>query len=40
MSFLSLTLWDAWTAAAMTVVIWALIAFPATYAALRWDRDE
>ncbi|WP_030764344.1 MULTISPECIES: hypothetical protein [unclassified Streptomyces] len=39
-SFLSLTLWDAWTAAAMTVVIWALIAVPATYAALRWDRDE
>lgn len=39
-SFLSLTLWDAWTAAAMTVAIWALIAFPATYAALRWDRDE
>ncbi|WP_406076308.1 hypothetical protein [Streptomyces virginiae] len=39
-SFLCMTLWDAWTAAAMTVAIWALIAFPATYAALRWDRDE
>ncbi|MFE5521800.1 hypothetical protein ACFQ9Q_29385 [Streptomyces virginiae] len=39
-SFLCMTLWDAWTAAALTVAIWALIAFPATYAALRWDRDE
>ncbi|WP_328792178.1 hypothetical protein [Streptomyces sp. NBC_00273] len=39
-SYLSLTIWDAWTAAAMTVAIWALIAFPATFAALRWDRDQ
>ncbi|MFI8393037.1 hypothetical protein [Streptomyces sp. NPDC085540] len=39
-SYFSLTLWDAWTAAAMSVAIWALIAFPATFAALRWDRDR
>ncbi|MFF4448482.1 hypothetical protein [Streptomyces sp. NPDC001502] len=39
-SYLSLTLWDAWTAAGMAVAIWALIAFPATYAALRWDRER
>ncbi|GGS31317.1 hypothetical protein [Streptomyces nojiriensis] len=38
-SFLSLSMWDAWTAAGMTVAVWALIAFPATFAALRWDRD-
>ncbi|GAA2635771.1 MULTISPECIES: hypothetical protein [Streptomyces] len=39
-SFFSLTMWDAWTAAGMAVAIWALIAFPATFAALRWDRDR
>ncbi|MEV7558543.1 hypothetical protein [Streptomyces sp. NPDC089795] len=39
-SFLSLTLWDAWAAAAMAVAISALVAVPTTYAALRWDRDE
>ncbi|MEV8312003.1 hypothetical protein AB0P36_33005 [Streptomyces flavidovirens] len=33
-------IWDAWTAVAMTVAIWALIALPATIAALRWDRDR
>lgn len=38
-SYFSLTIWDAWTAAAMAVAIWALIAFPATFAALRWDRE-
>ncbi|MGW2785992.1 hypothetical protein ACWC3X_32885 [Streptomyces populi] len=31
--------WDTWTAVAMTVVIWALIAVPATILALRWDRE-
>ncbi|MEU9086273.1 hypothetical protein [Streptomyces sp. NPDC048357] len=39
-SFFALTVWDAWMAAGMTVAIWALIAFPATFAALRWDRDS
>ncbi|WP_030721865.1 hypothetical protein [Streptomyces sp. NRRL F-2580] len=39
-SFFCLTMWDAWVAAGMTVAIWALIAFPATFAALRWDRDD
>ncbi|MEV7444034.1 hypothetical protein AB0O22_23400 [Streptomyces sp. NPDC091204] len=38
-SFFCLTVWDAWVAAGMTVAVWALIAFPATFAALRWDRD-
>ncbi|MFE9932601.1 hypothetical protein [Streptomyces sp. NPDC005533] len=39
-SFFCLTMWDAWVAAGMTVAVWALIAFPATFAALRWDRDS
>ncbi|MFJ3922200.1 hypothetical protein [Streptomyces sp. NPDC090022] len=39
-SFGCLSLWDAWTAAAMTVGLWALIALPATYAALRWDTPS
>ncbi|MFG2754830.1 hypothetical protein [Streptomyces xanthophaeus] len=32
-------IWDGWAAVAMTVVISALVALPATVAALRWDRD-
>ncbi|MFD4864807.1 hypothetical protein [Streptomyces sp. NPDC058412] len=39
-SFFAMAMWDAWTAAGMTVAIWALIAFPATFAALRWERDS
>ncbi|MFF2364283.1 hypothetical protein ACFVU0_16445 [Streptomyces sp. NPDC058122] len=31
--------WDTWTAVIMTVVIWALIAVPATILVLRWDRE-
>ncbi|PKT72867.1 hypothetical protein CW362_11245 [Streptomyces populi] len=31
--------WDTWTAVVMTVVVWALIAVPATILALRWDRE-
>jgi hypothetical protein len=31
--------WDLWTAVVMTVVIWGLIAVPATILALRWDRE-
>ncbi|MGW1965475.1 hypothetical protein ACWCPD_35120 [Streptomyces sp. NPDC001935] len=31
--------WDTWTAVVMTVVIWALIAVPATILVLRWDRE-
>ncbi|MFE9399946.1 hypothetical protein [Streptomyces flavidovirens] len=38
--FLAGRIWDAWTAVGMTVAIWALIALPATIAALRWDRDR
>ncbi|WP_328891545.1 hypothetical protein [Streptomyces sp. NBC_00316] len=33
-------IWDGWTAVVMTVVIWALIALPATIAALLWNRDR
>ncbi|MFC9430265.1 hypothetical protein [Streptomyces sp. NPDC056987] len=32
--------WDAWTAVATTVVIWAATALPATVAGMLWDRDE
>ncbi|MEU9135144.1 hypothetical protein AB0D33_04080 [Streptomyces sp. NPDC048404] len=32
--------WDTWTAVVMTVVLWALIAVPATILALRWDREQ
>ncbi|MEU6273184.1 hypothetical protein ABZ871_12375 [Streptomyces populi] len=32
-------LWDTWTAVVTTVVVWALIATPATILALRWDRE-
>ncbi|MEU9164166.1 hypothetical protein AB0D29_28350 [Streptomyces sp. NPDC048424] len=39
-SFFAMTVWDAWMAAGTTVAVWALIAFPATLAALRWDRDS
>lgn len=38
-AFFSGLVWDAWTAVVMTVALWALIALPATIAALRWDRD-
>ncbi|MEU4729204.1 hypothetical protein [Streptomyces sp. NPDC023588] len=38
--FLSGSVWDGWTAVAMTVALSSLIAVPATIAALRWDRDE
>ncbi|MCX4695390.1 hypothetical protein [Streptomyces sp. NBC_01408] len=38
-AYFALSVWDAWTAVGMTVCIWALIALPATVAALRWDRD-
>lgn len=38
-AYFALSVWDAWTAVGMTVAIWALIALPATYAALRWNRD-
>lgn len=31
--------WDTWTAVVMAVVLWALIAVPATVLALRWDRE-
>ncbi|MCX5193972.1 hypothetical protein OOK31_08685 [Streptomyces sp. NBC_00249] len=37
--FLAQRLWDGWTAVVMTVAVWALVAVPATIAALRWDRD-
>ncbi|MEU9108367.1 hypothetical protein AB0D54_29360 [Streptomyces xanthophaeus] len=37
--FLAGRVWDGWAAVVMTVAIWALVAFPATVAALRWDRD-
>ncbi|MET8330437.1 hypothetical protein [Streptomyces sp. NPDC005181] len=38
--FFSGRIWDAWTAVVMTVAIWALIALPATIAALHWNRDR
>ncbi|MEW2487750.1 hypothetical protein [Streptomyces sp. NPDC048411] len=38
--FVAGSIWDAWTAVVMTVAFWALIALPATIAALLWDRDQ
>lgn len=38
-AFFAGLVWDAWTGVAMTVVLWALLALPATILALRWDRD-